>query len=1238
MKLISHAVLFSTVLIVQLGAWTPFSDVKLAGVDGKQAVPVKLETCFDGRLETTARFNWLNSSEVMLDFEKPVRMGSLVLIQSNAMDRARPAALEVSINDRFVRLARLADAPGEIQKIPINEIVSQLKLRVGAVHTQNKFQQGSIGEIGYTTDYVASVAKTIPAVTGASLPAVSGDKQRPLKIIPWETSGFFITASNGKQKPVSKLNAIFDPKRGQVTFNPLKGSRIKVEFEEPRRIALFAFQQGKSSNWARVHELGVSVDGGPERIFLFENTAETQAIPINATARELVFSVKSVHTGKGIMAWGGFSQFGAGEFEPVIYSTASEPLPMMAEAVEFVVESKRAMMVPLTAHIASYRLLYRGPELAIKPGRRTYRVNVKDFRETSAFGLDWRACHIRDINFNIDPAEVDPGFKLVSAKAVLPSGAPVDAWYDLGKFDPPVKEIGGKKWTEGMSYSSSGRFGNSTYNGLLSEVVGDLWFHTYTAGARDQLRRQKFDLYIAGNEPGGEGQDSAQSWRINGINIDGREAISNSWTHMSRRMPLKAGAELTWLASTLAPGFLGDCNKPLTISSRGGGDIPKRSGAPDEDEQRFFLDALRDGKTRKIGPTLVITPDGVVSGPGEVQMEKLSAPWIVAVWGGFKRPAFWGDKATAVLFTLDKGKVSWDKEGVNLPAGRFGVSSSFHGLFHDDWREENVRRRAALLCGMLRNYPFECKEYYRVEGDTLHIYNEFRYEAWGDPRFRAADFAPLPPIFTWANLSSRWGALPLDRERMIRTPAGPYSWNPGKSVSYTLPVPVNRHAAFPRNPDFEKENREMAEKFLAQPEPEVENYHRIADAWRTSYTPLRVGSSLLGMSYLGDEFRDRVLKTLKLTTGNAFRDFAWVPRREQFSKRPYLSSLWVDDKVSPAMYGDINSGIGAANYGLYAYSKYSGDWEHARKLWPRVMDSIRFCEVVNDWAIPMTSAREGILFGGIDMDTIGYLGVSAVEQMARQLGTKAELDRLIYLRSKLAPSVALRMTFQNYLDPKGEYPRLWVNGFSESGPNLEWAVSESGVGLDHNAMMYCWQGQQPEMYQFLMQLPGREVMTTLQKVLMDQYFTGENFSGWRKMPFNHTRTAAHLAMRSWLPGWNRAELERDCGIWLERTPKELNAYNSGFFGVYQGSVDRVFLVNWEPASLGMLTYDREQRQLTAELQSDRPFTLEGAAPGKVTAILIDGKPIALPTVRYDGEYFSLMMPPCHGKVVLTFAR
>lgn len=242
------------------------------------------------------------------------------------------------------------------------------------------------------------------------------------------------------------------------------------------------------------------------------------------------------------------------------------------------------------------------------------------------------------------------------------------------------------------------------------------------------------------------------------------------------------------------------------------------------------------------------------------------------------------------------------------------------------------------------------------------------------------------------------------------------------------------------------------------------------------------------------------------------------------------------------------------------------------------------------------------------------------------------------IQVRIAPATALRFNFRDYLDPKGEFPKLWVNGFSESGPNLEWAEAKSGVGMDHVAMMFCWQGQQPEMYQFLMQLPGAKYMERFQKEMMDREFTGENLSGWRKMPFNYTRTAAHLAMRSWLPGWDRAELERDCRLWLDRSKGEKGLFNAGFFGVYQGSVDRVFLTAWEPASLGALSYDRERRQLTAELRSELPFTLEGAAPGRVIALTVDGASAALPEVRYDGEYFSLTMPPCRGGAVLTFGR
>ena len=1217
-------------------------------VSATQTPAKELQLSFDGRQNTFSMFERLENSAVTLNFSPARKIDSLALIQVGWGNWAHPATLEVTVNGSESKLCQLEQQWGNadrgtlgvVQTIPIQSEVSKLTLKVVSVYKRDGVGWGSIGEIGFSDAAGKSAAKLAENAGGSMKsggPAITGSEQRKLRITPWQFDTVTVSGKSGDDSAPKDLAKPFLGK-GEVVFSRLEGSRIKIEFKEPRDLKLVAFQQGSWGNWAKVRGLALSVDGGVPELFTLEPTADPQGIPINRKAKKLEFTIQSVYAGKGIMPWGGFSHIGEAEFESVRFSPAASPFPMTATALEFEFDVTRPVTVPVTALVTATRLPYTAPALRLEPGKGRYRIPLSDFREQKPYGIDWRACHIHTLELGTDSQNADPGFVLKSIRPVLPADAPEDPWYSLGEFKPPVREIDGKLWTEGMSYASSGRFGNSTYNGLLDEVVGDLWFHAYTGGARDQLRRQKFDLWIAGNDSAQSTLDSAKPWIITGLDVSKSDEISNSWTHMSRRMKLGGGAELTWLVSSLAPGFLADCNRPFTISSRGGGDIPKRSGAPNEDENRFFRDADRDGNTAKIGPTMVVTPSQIITGAGSVDMQKLSEPWIVAVWGGINRPTFWGDKAVGVLFTLDKGKVSWDRNGISLPAGRLGISTSFHGLLQPDWQVEQLRKRAGLLTGMLRNYPLQCREFYRVENDEVQILNEFGYEKWGAHKFQATDYAPLPPIFVWGVLSCKWGKLPVDRSRMIDTPTGPYTWNPGNRTAYSLPLPVNRHAAFPRNPAFREINEELDRKYGELPDPKPEEFHIIGNAWTSSYRPLQVGASALGSSYISEANRKRLFDTLRISVRNGFRDFAWIPRREVFSKRPYLASLWVDHKVSPAMFGDINSGVGASNYALYMYSKYSGDWSLAQELWPRVMDSIRFCEVVNDWAIPMTSAREGILFGGIDMDTIGFLGITAAERLARQVGTPADRDRLAYLRAKIAPATALRFNFRDYLDPMGKFPKLWVNGFSESGPNLEWAEAKSGVGMDHVAMMFCWQGQQPEMYQFLLQLPGEKYMERFQKEMMDREFTGENLSGWRKMPFNYTRTAAHLAMRSWLPGWDRTELERDYQFWINRSKGEKKLFNAGFFGVYQGSIDRVFLTAWEPASLGMLTYDRELRQLTAELQSDRPFTLEGAAPGKVTAISIDGKPAVLPAVRYDGEYFSLMMPPCHSKVVLTFAR
>ncbi len=1226
----------------------PAEGFKATAVSGKGSVVEKLELCFDGKNSTFPKFDKLEGSEATLSFEKAVPIASLILSPAGWKNWAHPASLEITVNkvrSFTVSLEKNTDVSGgrmqgKALSIPIDAEVELLKIKVTSVHGEHWIPWGNIGEILYQAKpFVAESAVPVSAGNGAEeesmvQPALHGEGSRPLLITEWEPSNFQASGTNGEGKAPRNLAAAFTARR-EAVFGPFAGSRIDLTFPGGREIGLIALRRTKNPGAARIRTLAVSVDDGPFRLFEFSRDHDTQAIPIHEHVGKLSMKICSVYPGKNGAAWGGVALMGEAEFAPVTFSTAAEPFPMKAEALEFEIEADRDMAVPLTANIVHARLLYRAPDLLLRKGRHIYTLPIDAFRETGKYGVEWKPCHFKNIFIGKRSTDVDPGFRLIGIRPVVPAGNGESAWYDLGEFSPPVRNIDGKLWREGMSYASGGRFGNSTYNGLLSEVVGDLWFHTYTAGARDFLRRQKFDLYVEGDDTAPGELDSAQPWNIRGMGSGTNEEIDTSWTHMRRKLKLNNGAELTWLTSTLAPGFLGECSAPLTVSSRGGGDIPRRSGAPDEDENRFFLDAGRNAETGRIGPTVVVTASGVISGAGTVEMSELSEPWFVAIWGGIDRPAFWGDRAAAILFTLDRGSVRIDREGVHLPAGRFGISSSFHGLLNDNWDVKEIQKRASLLCGMLRNYPYRCTEFYRIENETVFIRNSFEYERWGDTRFRAPDYAPLPPILSWGCSRFGWGELPLDPERTIRTPAGPYCWQPGSRVAYSLPVPVNRHAAFPAQEEYRSFNDSIAAAFLSLPEPAPEEWHHIADAWRSSYLPLRVGNALFGMSFLGDAFRARMLATLKKTTFNAFRDFCWVPRRELFGNRRYLASLWIDDKVSPAMYGDINSGVGTSCYSLYVYAKYSGDWEHVRKLWPRVMDVIRFCEVVNDWAIPMTSAREGILFGGIDMDTIGFLGVTAAEQMARQVGNQEDWERLVYLRSKIAPATALRLTFQRYLDPDEKYPRLWVNGFSESGPNLEWADSASGVGLDHVAMMFSWQGQQPEMYQFLLQLPGPKMMTDFQKVIMDRYFTGEDFSGWRKMPFNPSRTATHLAMRCWLPGWNHAEIDRDCRIWLERNKGQKSVDNAGFFAVRQGCDDEIFLINWEPAALERMTYDRNSRCLTAWFCSKAPFIVEGHSSRRLLRIEAGGEITASPLSSEDGR-FEVKLPALKRKVKFFF--
>ena len=994
-------------------------------------------------------------------------------------------------------------------------------------------------------------------------------------------------------------------------FQKLQGSVTTIRFKQPRKIENLAFRQGGYGNWALPRELVITIDGdeaAPLRVELQNARGEIQVIPLNRVVRQLEVRVESTwrDTGKMLQAFGGFSGIGEAAMAPAEWSLLKAPLQSHQTQLRINVTSPENTRADLSATIDS-RITYNYPPLDIQAGTHDYIIDLGKLTESEPYELPARPQHLDGIVLASNNPKV--GLKINSVTPVEASLSE-SRWDPLPPIDFPTRVINGDTWREGLSYHTAGRFGNVPYNGLLTELVGASWFRAYTANADQLARRQDFDFYADGQQTDNSGQDEPL-WKLRiRKTYEGSEKISVSWTTMKVDMKVENDT-IHYTYGLLAPGFLVDSPRPLNFSSRGGGNIPIRSGAPDEEEGRFqTLSSSKSGEFPKIGPSAILTSKGLLTKPQDIR--DLDEPWFVGIWGiGDGKPTFWGDKAVAVLFTSDaKDPVKWTGSGLRLPPGRWAVSTAFHGLLNDNWDGALLADRARLLTRLLRTYPVECREYYKVEPSTVRIFDEFSYERWGRPDWQAPDYAPIPPMFSWGKDSLGWAGIPggvstKGGVQDIHTPVGPWRWENGNTLAYELPRFATPHAAFPSRPEFKdiiaKVDEEVHSAMTGEPEEKNAFREYNNHPWHLAYFK-RWSQGLLGGSFLGQQAREDILTVAKPQVLRMYEPSSWIPRQERFTGEPYYIRGWRDSRALPAMFGDPNSNVGQAAYSLYLYAKYTGDWGLVEKLWPRVMDTLRIFEVLNDWAVPETTAREAVKYGSIDMDTIAFGGVVAMGRMAEVLGKKADAERIAYLQAKMAATTALRFNFARYLDPENKSPRLFGVGFAEDGPAMESAKTGSAGGLDHIAMCLTWTGEMPEMYSFYFNILGPDFMRKFEADFMEKYF-----SDWRTMPSNTRRTAAHIAARSYLPDWPADKIKEDIDIWLKHIKLENPPYASnGMTGVWSGHDTGVSLINWEPSRFVSSVWDQAMRRLTVELSSDKPFTLEFAAPGKIDSVRIDG--------------------------------
>ncbi|MDR1281126.1 MAG: hypothetical protein LBK99_09935, partial [Opitutaceae bacterium] len=1046
---------------------------------------------------------------------------------------------------------------------------------------------------------------------------------------------------------------------------------------QPREIDRLAFLQGGSGNWALPRRLAVIIDGNdaaPLHIELKNARGKVQAVPLNRPVRQLDIRVETAWREPGkTMPWGGFSGIGAASYAPAEWSFIAAPLQAHQTTLRVTLASPRDTTASVTALIdrgargassdITYDVTYKHPDLAVRTGAHDYTIDLSTLTEALPYDIPPLPQNLDRLL--ITSTAPDIGIKIETLTPVQPAH-PEAVWTPLPPINFPTRPIDGTDWREGLSHHTAGRFANTTYNGLLTEIVGASWFRAYAANGKQLRRRQDFDFYADGQQTDDTGRDE-ELWKVRlRRSYDDSEKVSVNWTTMHVEMKVENDT-LRYTYGTLVPGFLVDSPRTLNFSSRGGGQLPARSGAPDEDEVRFrsLASASSGGKFPRIGPAAILTSQGLLTKPQS--LHDLREPWFVGIWGLDGRnplPTFWGDKAVAVLFTTDaRQPVEWTPAGLRLPPGRWAVSTAFHGLLNDNRDAAKLADRARLLTRLLRNYPVECREYYKTNDNTVRIFNEFTYEPWGRPDWRAPDYAPIPPIYSWGKDSLGWTGVPggagvppasvclsvpmwhglpargrraaspdrcgagvppasdVARASLpvsvaspqcgagvppdIKTPVGPWRWQNGNTLTYELPRFAAPHAAFPRRPEFEETLTKLDADIrdaIAKPPFATDSNH----PWVIAYHK-RWSHALIGGSLLGEQARGELLDLARPLVHRMYAPSSWIPRKERFSGEPYYVRGWRDRHMLPAMFGDPNSNVGQAAYSTYLYARYSGDWTLVEQLWPRIMDTLRVFEVLNDWAVPQTTSREAVKYSSIDMDTIAYAGLAAMERMAEVLGKTDDLDRIAYLRAKVAAATALRFNFARYLDPKNKHPWLYGAGFAEDGPSIEAAKKDSGASLDHIAMCFSWTGEMPEMSGFYFNLLGAGFMSQFQSGFMEKYF-----SGWRTMPVNTTRTATHIAIRSFLPDWPADKLREDIGIWLKHIKRDTPPYGTaGMIGAWSGHDTGVSLINWEPARFVSSQWLQTEKRLDVELAHAGPVTLEFAAPGRIAAIRLDGEPLPL---------------------------
>lgn len=871
--------------------------------------------------------------------------------------------------------------------------------------------------------------------------------------------------------------------------------------------------------------------------------------------------------------------------------------------------------LPITAHARRFRrpthwIAESGP---LAKGEQTVVVSWPQFGPEE---------HLRDpiaplalSRFQVGAA--GDSFTLKSWSFVLDEHNPIPpAWEQATPVDFHADADG---WRSGIPTEGFGRFGWMADNGLLVVNIDGNQFE-WNVREDDVQESAVFEFHV-GEADIFRWQSFRTDWtgftqqRLYEYTAEMRRdlaAVDPSFFRM-RRSPAVV------FASILAPGFLVDSQDPrdtifqmkLRDASQGGLSLLGNWG-----DQIAWRDV-----------------------PGELDLDDLQEGWLILRWKDKPaQPILLAPAQRPRSIRHEDGRIVVD---FDEPMGRIAIGTP---TGYRPWTTaiqpsaeatDQLIDRSRRLAAILRAYPFRSDMRFKPLDGAVAVEERYSHLVWNNAWNESpAVVAPIAPLLRFAEAQGY--PLSIDSSEIINegidTKYGPYETVPGHTLRYTLPTP-EPWGTFYLAPT---ETCELGQQVTDH----IENYFpRIPWIERDSLGSWWYWAPASGaFPLLSEQQREVFEANYRSELEHNMRPRTWHLRHEPHSRVSYPVSFgWIYN--STATLGDVNSGVGAAIFGPYAYARLTGNWDLIEERWPLLQGAFRYYLFSHDWNNMQTGAREFSGSSAIDMDGIGYQGAVAYWRMARQLGKEDDAAIAQLMVSRLAISTAMRWLGYRWVNPSGsKYPTTHIGiGFGE---NMGFDVMRVGsrtpnVTLSELALSLGWVGQYPELYRLHLWALGESFWRYYQFEFLENILPD-----WRKNhPGNRNNHPSNITINLYmrgLLGTSSAALREELSQQLPwgLAPGPIAAVeNASFYAMLLGMDFPIRLHDWDGARVERAVFDSATNQAEIIIQSPRPFTLRWSVLEEPLSTKLNGASI---NVSGSSAIQELNLAPGSSRIIVAF--